>query len=691
MYAGNYGEWNSSCIGGGGYLLNTVICPANPNIVYCNSDVGGLFRSDDGGHNWRMIHGTTKPPLYNVRSIDIDPRNPDIILAAVGQQWEPKRGIYRSIDGGRNWTKVCSAQFDGNGSFRACGQVIARDPGDADKIYAASSIDGVFASYDNGKTWKSLGGIKGHGVSDLKIDAQNTSRLWLCTQPGNINHPEQKRKITLNGGLFRSDDNGLTWEKLMDDSPVEMLQAEWDSNLIYGIFKRRYPAVSSDGGKNWTPLRNGLKIAKDSDKVKPSDHTYYLALGKGPDFIVIGSGAGDFYRLERNSDTWNKLESAPHQGNWFLRRRPGKWDHFGRATSSITIDPTNPQRWFFTDWYAVYRTDDGGKNWYLFIDGIEMTVIHSLIVDPGNPERIILGMADNLPLISNDGGKSFQQCNKGTGNTKCIAIPNCNPDILYATGPKNWSWAANALRVSHDGGQNWALLPAKGLGNMESAAICTVAVSPVNPLELYVGRSGSVKAGQGGVYRSDDGGKNFTWDSDGFSGEDSYFPSSIWHSGREIAISADGRNMVAISKSKPGIYHRRNKEKWQKVSVPVPGMHYDLTSAPCQPERFYLASGNSGLYRSDDGGASWVRILAGDARSVTCDPFVPERIAVALNSQEKIFYSEDGGDSWMELDSGLPNRRGLKLCFSGNTLLAGSDGNGVFYMNLPISNKGSKK
>ena len=75
-----YGEWTASRIGGGGYLTNLTFAPSDSNIIYCVGDVGGLFKSTDGGKKWHMIHGTTYPAFYFVRGVDVDPRDSDTLL-----------------------------------------------------------------------------------------------------------------------------------------------------------------------------------------------------------------------------------------------------------------------------------------------------------------------------------------------------------------------------------------------------------------------------------------------------------------------------------------------------------------------------------------------------------------------------------------------------------------------------------
>lgn len=678
--AAQYGHWSSSRIGGGGYLLNTVFCPSAPGTVYCNSDVGGLFKSTDNGRSWDMLHGNVSMPLYFVRGIDVDPRNSNIVLAAVGEQWGARRGVFRTIDGGKSWKAVCPSAHYGNTVYKQAGNVFARDFSSPDTVYMASS-DGIFVSTDNGVKWKNLGHAE-HGISALLIDRSNSQRLWLCAQPLRVRNNEKKEERQLKGGFFVTETGGKSWTMLAEEAPTEILQAPWDSSLLYGIFRNSYPAVSKDGGRSWTKLTEGLEALSLKKKASSSSDAYYAALGAGPDFLLLVSGKGSFYRLERSCHVWEKIPCKYDQGDWFLADGPGKWQHFGRASSSITVDPANPAHWLFTDWYAVYRTEDAGRNWKLSIDGIEMTVIHHLVADPAVSGRVYLGMADNTILISENGGKTFSVSQNGKGNTKCIAAARNKPGRFYAVGPRGWDWKSNALYISNDSAVNWKLLPAKGLEGLDDNQICSITVSPVNSDEVYVGRGGTVQPNQGGVWRSMDGGRNFSWFGQGMETGRNFFRNTIWHSGVELAVSGDGGSLVAISQATPVIYYRnREDENWRK-NVSVPGIHYEIVADPLVPRRFYLASKGAGLYRSDDGGQNWTRIIKGDAYAVACDSMTPERVALALHREGKILLSNDAGENWQELDSSLPNRKGLKLCFSGNRLLAGSDGNGVFYIDL---------
>jgi photosystem II stability/assembly factor-like uncharacterized protein len=82
-------------LGGGGYIQNVVPCPSNPKRFYSYVDVGGVYRSDDGGQNWRMLHGALPPTsgTYEVRGLLVDPRDENRVLIATGSQWAGKEGV----------------------------------------------------------------------------------------------------------------------------------------------------------------------------------------------------------------------------------------------------------------------------------------------------------------------------------------------------------------------------------------------------------------------------------------------------------------------------------------------------------------------------------------------------------------------------------------------------------------------
>ncbi|MEO8614579.1 MAG: sialidase family protein, partial [Luteolibacter sp.] len=142
------GDWFSSRIGGGGYVID-LIPTSDPAIYYSHTDVGGFYRSDDGGENWRMLQGALPATQgsQEPRSMVVHPKDPNTILVATGSHWDKNReGIYRSTDGGKTFERTLEAAFAGNGSTRMWGNVLAIDPFDPNGVLAGSMKDGVFRS-----------------------------------------------------------------------------------------------------------------------------------------------------------------------------------------------------------------------------------------------------------------------------------------------------------------------------------------------------------------------------------------------------------------------------------------------------------------------------------------------------------------------------------------------------------------
>src|SRR5687768_8835036 len=155
-----YGPWESARIGGGGYMLGFAACPADPDRLYAWSGTAGMFRSDDGGTGWRMIHGglPAGPGANEPRTVLADPRDPGVLVAAVGSEWFPALGLYRSEDGGASWRQAAVARFMGNGPRRWNGPVLARHPQRPDELVAGTAGDGIWRSGDGGRTWRRADG-----------------------------------------------------------------------------------------------------------------------------------------------------------------------------------------------------------------------------------------------------------------------------------------------------------------------------------------------------------------------------------------------------------------------------------------------------------------------------------------------------------------------------------------------------
>ncbi|HEY2849061.1 MAG TPA: hypothetical protein VGI97_04235, partial [Gemmatimonadaceae bacterium] len=214
------------------------VAPSNPNIVYAGAgdkvngggvNVGnGMYRSDDAGATWRHIGlGDSRV----IPSLIVDPSNPDIVLAAAEGNLLAKsemRGVYRSTDGGRTWTKTLylddstgvqkmARAFDRpnviftttirhyNTPTPPSGIFPAPPTPPAGPRPAPATATRLYKSTDEGLTWTEVtgGGLPRLNGCEYVAVAQNTDA--------------QRVFVIGNNGLFRTDDGGTTWRQMDKD------------------------------------------------------------------------------------------------------------------------------------------------------------------------------------------------------------------------------------------------------------------------------------------------------------------------------------------------------------------------------------------------------------------------------------------------------------------------------------------
>jgi photosystem II stability/assembly factor-like uncharacterized protein len=256
----------------GGSIGAIAITPTNESIVYVgegensmrgnvSEGLGGMWKSTDDGKTWKNMG--LKEARHIVRII-VHPKNPDIIwVAAMGHLFGPNetRGVFKSTDGGQNWKKVLYV----NEQTGASDLVI--DPSNPEILYAGTwqlirtpySLEsggagsGLFKSTDGGDTWTSIKTNKGFpkgvwGITAIAVAKSNTDKLYALIE-------------NKDGGLYVSENAGKTWELVNSDNNIR--QRAWyytkvfidpaDENKIY--CPNVNFMVSSDGGKSFSSIR----------------------------------------------------------------------------------------------------------------------------------------------------------------------------------------------------------------------------------------------------------------------------------------------------------------------------------------------------------------------------------------------------------------------------------------------------
>ena len=283
----------------------------------------GVYKSTNGGGDW------TFAGLKDSKSIArlvTHPTDRNVAWAAVGGNlWaeSAERGIYKTTDGGANWTKVLSAAKPND--TKAGGGDIAIDPSNPNVLYAAlyarirkpwafisgvnytgEDVGGIFKSTDGGTTWKKLtGGLPTRTQRiGLAVYAKDPKVVYAVIQTdlggsGGLDGPYSKE-----GGVFRSDDAGEHWTRMsrLDPRPFYFSQIRVDPTNDQRIYVLGFMLhVSDDGGKTWQ---------EDKFKNVHADNHALAIDPRNPNHLLLGTDGGIYQSFDKASG-WQHVRNVP--------------------------------------------------------------------------------------------------------------------------------------------------------------------------------------------------------------------------------------------------------------------------------------------------------------------------------------------------------------------------------------------
>jgi len=389
----------------------------------------------------------------------------------------------------------------------------------------------------------------------------------------------------------------------------------------------------------------------------------------------------------------------------------GAWVYLGGPLGGLGYDvrmrPDNPDVMFVTDaWAGVFKSTDGGETWFPSNSGITTRVgpsgdgipVFSLTIDPNNPDRVWIGTQYSRSVYrSDDGGATWVQMNEGIQETaptiRGFAVEPGNSDVVYLAGEvSSWEWNGTPLPglgldmvkgivyKTTDGGQHWERI---WYGDNLARYVW---IHPQDHDLIYVStgifdreaaNSDPTVPDPGGVgiLRSRDGGQ--TWEvlgvENGFRADELYFGSLYMHpTDPDILLAAAGNDpyMHALGRPIGAVYRTEDGgDTWQRVLDLPNGSAVEICEG--DPNVAYAAS-LSAFYRSDDGGRTWQLqagvggdetiqvgeemwgppgVVAGFPIDLQCDPRNADRVFVNAYGGGN-FLSEDGGRTWRVASSG---------------------------------------
>ncbi len=578
----------------------------------------------------------------DVRALALDPHHSNALYLGTTDGH-----IFGSVDAGASWKLLGLAGANSN----AVVTNLVVDPriGESQKrarsssrIYAATWTretagegGGVFISDDGGVTWRESG-LQGHAVRALAQARSNPDELVAGALDG----------------VFISRDGGASWTRATPAGDAELRNFDslaidpGDADIIYaGTF--HLPWKTIDGGKHWSAIHDGM--IDDSDVLS-------LALDETNPERIFASACSGIYRSDSAGGRWEKIEGIPYSS---------------RRTLAIRQDPAEPAVLYAGTTEGLWKSADAGKLWTRIspADWIVNTLLLEADHDSSGPSRLVIGTERQGVVLSDDGGANFRAANDGFFHRRVLAVAVDARDARRVAAVL--SNAPEAVVVSEDGGATWTAMD-DGLGGARVRSIYPAADGWWAALT------------PGGLARYDEARQRWvrtgTFWQDGAPGGFGNFAQQAAHAGPVVPVVNDvsiaGATWFAATEQ--GLFESRDRGRtWRALRFGPGELPVQSVRASADGRLIRLVS-SRGMVFSDDAGRSWswhdLPLESGGALKLEW----AGESTLLVAAQAGVYISRDAGRSWSKEQAGLPGARAQELLLLPGLWLASMESSGLY-------------
>ncbi|HTU44394.1 MAG TPA: hypothetical protein VMF91_05000 [Bryobacteraceae bacterium] len=681
--------------------------------VYVGAASGGVWKSVNGGTTYKPVFD--KQAVQSIGAIAVDAGAPKTVWVGTGESWTRNSvsigdGIYKSIDGGENWSNM------GLKDSERISKILI-DPKDTNAVYACvpgklwsdSDDRGVYKTADGGKTWTKV--LKGPnastGCSMITMSSRDPKTLyagmWDFRRRGWTFRSGGESPTAASGsGLFKTVDGGATWVELDGKSASGLPPKPWgriavaaapsNPDVVYALIESTRSALfrSADGGKTWKEgdrsqmmvwrpfyFANLIVDPKDENKLYKPGGGLIVSSDGGKSFSGISGGAhGDFHDVWIDPDDTNNVITGDDGGIWYSYDSGNKWVKANNLPISqfyhVSVDSSDP--------YHVYGGLQDNSVWMgdsAYPGGITNSRWENLyggdgffaFADPSDPAYV---------YVESQGG-FVARVNHHTLETRSI-----QPQPNYGEGKLRFNWntpihlsptekgtiyiGAQYLFRSRDYGQTWQRIspdlttndPAKQkqeesggvtVDNSEAemhTTIYSISESPRNSHVIWVGTD------DGNLQLTKDSGKTWTNLVTNIAG----LPKASWVSWVEASRFDEATAYAVFDRHTfgdmaPYAFKTTDFGKtWQPIVTKdsgVRGFAHVIKEDTVSSRLLFLGT-EFGLWVSLDGGEQWAQYKGGDF------PNVPVRDIVVHPRESDLIVATHGRGIWI-IDDITPLRQ----------------------------------
>lgn len=693
-------EWRNIGPARGGRSLGAAGSPSRPNEYYFGATGGGLWKTIDGGNEWKPVTDG-QITSSSVGAVAVAETNPDIVYIGMGEvqlrgSITQGDGVYKSTDAGETWKHLGLEETQAISRIRI-------HPTNPDIVYVAAlghpygdnEERGIFKSTNGGETWNKVLYVSPKaGAVDLIIDRNNPDVIYASTW-----QVYRKAWKMWGGGpdckLWKSVDGGETWTDLsknpgMPEGPlgkIGVTVSPVDSNRVWAIIEANEGGVfrSDDGGLTWELTNNERKLRQRA--------FYYSRIYADPvDKETLYGLNVDFWKSTDGGKTFDTEITVPHGDNHDL------W-----------IDPNNPDRMISSNDGGGIVSINGGKTWTE--EDYVTTQLYHVMATSDVPYHVAGAQQDNSTVaVPSDGWDHMQARGPnhgwyyavGGGESGWISQHPTNPDIFYAG-----SQGALLTRYDRSNGQSRDIQVYPRFFSGEPASALPerwqwtfpIMFAPQDPNVMYTCSQH--------VWKTTDDGQSWEKISPDLTYAD---PTTLGKTGGVITMDMNGPEIYATvfalapsnhdiniiwAGSDDGKIHitRDGGKNWEDITpkeLPKFSRVSIIDESVHNPGTLYVAANRYQVddrqpyvFKTHDYGKTWTKIINGIsdghfARAVRED-LVREGL-LFLATEHGVYFSLNDGELWQSLQLKLPDTPVRDLVIKDNDVVLGTHGRGFWIL-----------